>query len=75
MKSLKRRSKIDMWVVAKINHLETQTFKSQLKKHLGFDIQFYNPLICIKKVRKQKSINQSRPILNSYINLDIFYSH
>jgi hypothetical protein len=56
-----------MWVVAKINHLETQTFKSQLKKHLGFDIQFYNPLICIKKVRKQKSINQSRPILNSYI--------
>mgnify|MGYP001169760903 FL=1 len=56
-----------MWIVAKINHLETETFKSQLKKRLGLDIKFYNPLICIKKVHKQKLKNQSRPILNNYI--------
>lgn len=56
-----------MWTVAMINHLETETFKSQLKKQLGLDIQFYNPQICIKKINKQKLTNKSRPILNNYI--------
>lgn len=56
-----------MWTVAKINLLETETFKSQLKKQLGLDVQFYNPLICIKKKNKQKLINKSQTILNNYI--------
>ena len=56
-----------MWVVAKVNIQEVNTFKRKLIEKFGKEIEFYNPKIVYYKNFKNKIKKFEKFILENYI--------
>jgi len=58
-----------MWIVAKVNNKEFNTFKKSLISNLGILPEIYGPKILIDKLIKNKIHRKKEFILNNYIFL------
>ena len=58
-----------MWIVAKINNKEFNTFKKALISNLGIIPEIYGPKILTEKIIKNKIHRKKEFILNNYIFL------
>ena len=72
-----------MWLVIKLDKKKENFFKSELKKKIGLEIFYYNPMFKIKIQNKLRSYFKEVCLLDDYIfvycksfqNIKIFLSN